>query len=133
MIRAKDLRLALIDVAVPRFLPMPPPFGTQDAQQPASLTAKLLYSQRQPIPFDDKQEVLTPKPTQKDLDKDFEVFYQEDPEDSPIPLHRQLVAAQVSTSQDATNVPEAWFLRKRLLIYRHYLLPMLGVILPWCL
>ena len=31
MIRAKDLRLALIDVAVLGFLTKPPPSGTQDA------------------------------------------------------------------------------------------------------
>ena len=31
VIRAKDLRLALIDVAVPRFLTKPSPFSTQNA------------------------------------------------------------------------------------------------------
>ena len=63
MIRAKDLRLALIDVAVPGFLTKPPPSSTQDAQLPSSLTAKLLYSQEQPIPSDDEQEEHTREPT----------------------------------------------------------------------
>lgn len=93
MIRAKDLRLALIDVAVPGFLTKPPPSSTQDTQLPAPLAAKLLYSQEQPIPSDDEQEESIPEPTQEDLDKDFEVFYQEDPEDSPTPTHHHLVTA----------------------------------------
>lgn len=38
-----------------------------------------------------------PTPTQEDLDKDFEVFYQEYPKDSPSPTHRHLVQYQ-STS-----------------------------------
>ena len=44
VIKAKDLRLALIDVAVPGFLTQPPPSSTQDVQLPALLVAKLLYS-----------------------------------------------------------------------------------------
>ena len=45
VIRAKDRRLALIDVAVPSFLLTdPPPVGTQDAQLLAPLITKLLYS-----------------------------------------------------------------------------------------
>lgn len=63
VIKAKDLRLALIDVVVPRFLTKPPPSGTQDAQLSALLTAKLLYFHEQPIPFDDEQEKCAPKPT----------------------------------------------------------------------
>ena len=44
-IKVRDSRLALIDVAMPNFLLIePPPEGTQDAQLPAPLAAKLLYS-----------------------------------------------------------------------------------------
>lgn len=75
MFKAKDLRLALIDIAVPRFLTKPPPSSTQDAQLPASLAAKLLYSQEKPIPSNVEREEPTPKHTQEDLDKDSEVFY----------------------------------------------------------
>lgn len=82
MFKAKDPRLALIDIAIPRFLTKPPPSGTQDAQFLAPLAAKLLYSQEQPIPFDEEHEEHASKPTQEDLDKDFKVFYQEDLEDS---------------------------------------------------
>ena len=63
VIKAKDPRLALIDVAVPGFLTKPPPFGTQDPQLPTPLATKLLYSHKQPLPFDDEQEELKTEPT----------------------------------------------------------------------
>ena len=44
IIKAKDPRLVLTDVAVPDFLTTPPPPGTQHAQLPALLITKLLYS-----------------------------------------------------------------------------------------
>ena len=45
VIRAKDPKLALIDVAVPGFLLTKLPLArTQDAQLPAPLVTKLLYS-----------------------------------------------------------------------------------------
>ena len=45
MIKAKDSRLALINIVVPGFLlTKPPPEGTQDAQLPTPLVAKLIYS-----------------------------------------------------------------------------------------
>lgn len=74
---------------------------------------KLLYSQEQPIPSDDEQEEHAPEPTKEDLDKDFEVFYQEDPEELSIPLHRCLPTASVSTSQETTNIPEAMVLEEK--------------------
>ena len=64
VIRAKDPRLALINVAVPGFLTRtPPPSGTQDAQLPALLITKLLYSQELPIPSDYKAKERTPEAT----------------------------------------------------------------------
>jgi len=80
---------------------------------PASLAAKLLYSQEQPISSDDKQEECAPKPTKEDLDKDFEVFYQEDLEDLPAPSYYCLAIALVSTSQEVTNIPEAMVLEEK--------------------
>ena len=56
MIKVKDPRLALIDVAILGFLTKTPPSGTQDARLPASLISKLLYSQEQPIRSNDEQE-----------------------------------------------------------------------------
>ena len=113
MIKAKDLRLALIDIAIPGFLTKPPPSGTQDAQLPAPFAAKLLYSQEQIIPSDDEQEEQAPEPTQEDLDKDFEVFYQEAPEDSLATTCRHLIVAQVSTSQEALDILEAMVLGEK--------------------
>lgn len=49
------------------------------------------------------------------MDKDFEVFYQEDPEDSPALTCLHLVVAQVSTSQEALNVTEAMVLEEKTL------------------
>ena len=76
VIRAKDPRLALIDVAVPGFLTIAHvPFRTQDTQLPAPLIAKLLYSQELPIPSDDDAEERTLEATQEVTYKDFEIFY----------------------------------------------------------
>lgn len=44
VIKAKDHKLALIDLAVLGFLITPSPFETQDAQLPAPLRTKLPYS-----------------------------------------------------------------------------------------
>ncbi|KAL0009695.1 hypothetical protein SO802_004803 [Lithocarpus litseifolius] len=78
VIKARDARLALIDVAAPSFLlTKPPPMGTQDALLPAPFVARLLYSQEPPIPLDDEVKEPTPDPVQQEVtDKDFEVFYQ---------------------------------------------------------
>ena len=77
VIKARDPRLALINVAVPGFLLTELPLeGTQDAQLPTPLTARLLYSQKPPIPFDSKEREPTLEPTHQEVtEKDFEVFY----------------------------------------------------------
>ena len=55
VIKARDARLALIDVAVSDFLlTKSPPVGTQDALLPTPFVARLLYSQKPPIPLDDE-------------------------------------------------------------------------------
>ena len=54
MIKAKDLRFELFDVAVLRFLTEPPPSSTQDAGLSAPLVAKLLYSHEQPLPSNEE-------------------------------------------------------------------------------
>ena len=63
VIRAKDPRLALIDIVVPSFLTTPPLSETQDAQLPNLLVTKLLYSQEQPIPLNNEAKECTPEPT----------------------------------------------------------------------
>ena len=87
--------MALIDVTVPGFLlSEPPPKGTQDAQIPAPLAAKPLYSQEPPLPSDDEA-------------KDFKVFYQqEDPADAPNTSCPHLKPAKVSANQEAINILE---------------------------
>lgn len=55
VIKARDPRLALIDVAVPGFLAVEPPStGTQGAQLLAPLATRMLYSQEQPLPVDEE-------------------------------------------------------------------------------
>ena len=103
----------LIDIAVLRFLTEPPPSGTQDAGLSAPLVAKLLYSHKQPLPSNEEQEETTSKPTQEDIKKYFEVFYRADSEDPLKPSHHRLVAAQVSTSQKAANIPKAMVLEEK--------------------
>lgn len=75
---------------------------------------KLLYSHEQPLSFDKEQEEPLFEPTQEDIEKDFEVFYRADSEDPPEPIHHRLIAAQVSTSQEAANIPEAMALEKKM-------------------
>ena len=72
--------MALIDVVVLGFLLSEPPLvRTQDAQLPALLAARLLYSQEPPIPSDDEAKESTPKPIHQEVtEKGFEVFYLED-------------------------------------------------------
>ena len=114
IIKAKDPRLALINIVVPSFSTTPPPSETQDAQLLASLITKPLHSQKQPIPSNDEVKVRTLEPTQEVIDKDFEVFYlQEDLEDLPSPSHRRLPPAQVSTNQEAANIPEGMVLEEK--------------------
>ena len=64
VIRARDPRLALIDIVFLGFLlSEPPSAGIQDAQLPAPLAARLLYSQEPIIPSDKKTKEPTPEPT----------------------------------------------------------------------
>ena len=110
VIKAKDSRLALIDVVVPGFLLSEPPLkGTQDAQLPALIIARLLYSQEPLIPLNDEAKKSILEPTHQEvMDKDFEVFYQqEDPKDAPSTSYHHLRPAQVSADQEATNIPES--------------------------
>jgi len=47
------------------------------------------------------------------LDKDFEVFYREDPKNSPTLTHHHLATTWVSTSQEATNILEVMVLDEK--------------------
>ena len=88
VIRAKDRQLTLIDVAVSGFLLTDPSSaGTQDAQLSALLVTKLLYSQEPLILSEDEAKESTIELVQEVINKDFEVFYQqEDAKDLPGPL-----------------------------------------------
>ena len=79
VIKTRNPRLALIDVAVLGFLlTEPPPEGTHDAQLPAPLIARLIYSEEPPISSDDESEESTSEFAQEVTDKEFEVFYRPD-------------------------------------------------------
>ena len=78
VIKAKDSRLALIDVAVPRFLIEPPPPGPHDAELSDQLMARLFYPQKETIPSDEEQEEPALEPTHVDMEKDFKVFSEVD-------------------------------------------------------
>ena len=60
---------------------------------PTPLVAKLLYSYEQPISSDEEQEELASEPTQVDIERDFEVFYHADSEDTSEPSHCPQVTA----------------------------------------
>ena len=91
VIKAKDPRLALIEVAVPEFLNAPPPPSTQDVGLPTPLAAKLFYSYEQPILSDKEPEEPASEPTQAAIERDFEVFYYADSKKTPEPNHRPQV------------------------------------------
>lgn len=93
VIKAKDSRLAFINVAVHGFFIKLPPSGTQNAQLLALLATKLLYSDEQPLPSNDKREKPSSEPIHEVQDKDFEIFFQEDLEDSQTLARRHLVTA----------------------------------------
>lgn len=79
VIKACDTCLALIDVAVLGFLLIgPPPEGTQDAQIPTPIAAKLLYSQEPPLPSAEEADESTFDSIQEVTDKDFKVFHRSD-------------------------------------------------------
>ena len=66
IIRAKDPRLALIDIAFPGFLTTAsPPSGTQDDQLPASLITKLLTLRSHPYLQTTKLRNALPKPPRR--------------------------------------------------------------------
>lgn len=71
--------MALIDIAVHGFLLTEPPLEkTQDAQLPAPLAVRLLYSQEPPIQLDAEAEELMSESVQEVTDKNFDVFYRPD-------------------------------------------------------
>ena len=79
VIKARDPRLARINVAIPGFLQAgPPPEGTQDAELPAPLAAQLLYAQEPPLPSDEEAEGSTSTSVQEVTEEDFEVFNRPD-------------------------------------------------------
>ena len=124
VIKAKDPRLALIDVAVVSFLTtIPPQFETQDTQLPAPLVTKLLYSQEPPIPSNDEVKERTREPTQ------------EDPEDLPsTSQHRFFLPKSALAKKKPTSLKE-WCSRKKPQTCWRCLQPMLGVLpqqFQWC-
>ena len=54
MIKAKDPRLAKIDVAVPGFLTGPPLKGTQDIELNAQQVVEIIQAKKEVIPSDEE-------------------------------------------------------------------------------
>ena len=76
--------------------------------------AKLLYTHKEMIPSDEKWEEPSSEPTQADIEKDFNVFYRADTEESPEPSRRPRLTAQVNTSQEVTDIPEGMVLEEKM-------------------
>ena len=76
--------------------------------------AKLLYTHEEMIPSEEKWEEPSSEPTQADIEKDFDVFYLADTEESPEPSRRPCLTAQVNTSQEVTDIPEGMVLEEKM-------------------
>ena len=98
VIKAKDSRLALIDVAVPRFLIEPLPPGPHDAELSDQLMARLFYPQKETIPSDEEQEEPALEPTHVDMEKDFKVFSEVDIGESSEFGSQPQVIVQINTN-----------------------------------
>lgn len=92
----------------------PPLPGTQDAGLLAKLATKLLYSHEQTIPSNEKQEEPIFEPTQANIEKYFEVFYQANSEDTLEPSNHPCVTAQISTSQEASDILKGMVLEEKM-------------------
>ena len=76
--------------------------------------AKLLYTHEEMIPSDEKWEEPSFEPTQADIEKDFDVFYRANTEESLEPSRRPHLTAQVNTSQEVTDIPEGMVLEEKM-------------------
>ena len=78
MIKAKDPRLAKIDVAIPVFLTGPPLKGTQDIELTTQQVAEIIQAEEEVIPLNKEPQELARKPVIIDLKEDFRLFDQPD-------------------------------------------------------
>ena len=90
--------------------------------------AKLLYTHKEMIPSKEKWEEPSSEPTQADIEKDFDVFYRADTEESPEPSRRPCLTAQVNTSQEVTDISEGMVLEEKCPNFLRCSLPILGEI-----
>ena len=120
MIKARDSRLALVDVAVKGFIWKPPPVGTKFVDLPTfkdpQPTVEEIVSSNEEVETQSKEaEESTLGESTKSLvhDKDFEVFYRPN-EIEEVASSSRLATSLVSGNQEATEVHEAMVLEKRL-------------------
>ena len=112
VIKARDSRLALVNMAVEGFISKPPPEGTQLVELPT-------FKDPQPIveeitSSDAKAEIEFEDNTKNPIrDEDFEVFYHIN-ETKEEGLSPHPAAALVSKDQETTEVPEGMVIEKRL-------------------
>ena len=109
VIKAKDPCITRIDIVVPRFLTSRPPKGIQNVELTDQQIAKIIQAEEEVIPSDEKPQ----DPPRETVIVDFEVFNQPDLAESSEAISKCLVSAQVSTKQEATNIPEAMVLQRR--------------------
>ena len=76
MIKAKDPRLASIDITILRFLIGPPPKVTQDVELIAQQVVDIFQAKEEVIPSGKEPERQVRAPIYIDLGEDFEVFNQ---------------------------------------------------------
>ena len=99
-------RLQQINIAIPGFLDSPPPKGTQQVELPTQCVTR--------------EEAISLHPTSKeetfrvievtDFEKDFKVFDQSPPIESPHATFSHLPTAQVSNNQEPSGIPKAMVL-----------------------
>ena len=74
LIKAKDPRLLLIDIVVPRFLTGPPPEGTHNINLIDHQIDEILQVEEEVISSNEEQEEPIREPKFIDLEEDFSVF-----------------------------------------------------------
>ena len=115
MIKAKDSRLALVDVIVEGFIWKPPPAGAQTVdlltfKDPQPVAEGILSSDDKVEPQskaqseEDEEDKLGESTESLVHDEDFEVFYHTD-ETKDIASNSRLTTALVSENQEVTEVP----------------------------
>ena len=120
VIKAKDLHLALVDMAVERFIQKPPPTGTQLVKLPTLTKAQpevkkvISFDKEVKVQSEELEEESEGESTENLVrDKDFEVFYHQD-KTKDVMSASISSAVVVSEDQGAIKVPKAMVIENKL-------------------